>query len=280
MTPNSNTNQAPRETPAYRADVFAPKKHRYCVVVFVLNEGERIRRQLSQMSAFADLMDIIIADGGSTDGSLDPERLSEWQVRAILTKTGPGRLSAQMRMAFSWATEEGYEGVIVIDGSDKDGLEALPNFITLLDEGYDHIQGSRFVPGGRAINTPIGRLLGLRLLHAPLITLAAGERHTDTTNGFRAYSRTLLQDDEIAIYRDIFDSYQLHYHLAIEASRISRFRTIETPVARVYPAKGPIPTKITPLRGNLHVFGVLIMAAAGRYRYQPHLGGPRDRSRK
>lgn len=259
---------APQSVPEYRADVLRPKAHRYCVAVFVINEGERVRKQLAAMKPQSGQIDIVVADGGSTDGSLDNDYLAQNNVRALLTKVGPGKLSAQMRMAFSWALDEGYEGVVVIDGNGKDNVEAIPDFIRLLDEGFDHIQGSRFIDGGRAVNTPIVRLVSVRALHAPLISLAAGKRHTDTTNGFRAYSRRLLADDEVAVFRRVFDTYELHYHLAIESSRLERFRTTETPVTRTYPKGGKTPTKISPIRGNLHVLAVLFRAVSGRYRYQ------------
>lgn len=261
------------EVPDSRADVLAPKAHDYCVFVFVINEGEKVRKQLVRMHELGYDADTVVADGGSTDGSLDLEHLASNGVRALLTKTGPGKLSAQMRMAFAWALREGYRGVVVIDGNGKDDVTAIPDFIRLLDEGYDHVQGSRFIPGGKAINTPLSRLLGLKILHAPLISLASGRRHTDTTNGFRAYSARLLGDERIGTFRDVFQTYELHYHLAIEASRLPEFRVTETPVTRAYPKGGKTPTKISPVKGNLHVLGVLFRAAAGAYRLKE---GPRS----
>lgn len=254
------------EFPDFKEDILSKKNNKYCVFTFVINEGERIQKQLVKMSEFASDIDIIVADGGSTDGSLELDYLKSCNVRALLTKTGPGKLSAQMRMAFAWALNEGYEGVVVVDGNGKDSIENIPDFIKLLDEGYDHIQGSRFVPGGKAVNTPLSREIGLHLIHAPLISLAARKRHTDTTNGFRAYSRKLLLDESIAVFRDVFMTYELHYHLAIESSRSKTYRTVETPVARTYPKKGKTPTKISPVKGNVHVMAVLLRAVTGKYR--------------
>lgn len=259
---------AAAEVPTYRADVIRCKTSRYCVVVFVINEGSKIRKQLATMQSLELGLDVIVADGGSTDGSLDLGYLRDKGIRALLTKTGPGKLSAQMRMAFDWALGEGYTGVIVVDGNGKDDISAIPEFARLLDGGYDHVQGSRFIPGGHAINTPLSRLLGLKLLHAPLISIAARRRHTDTTNGFRAYSARLLGDPEVSVFRDIFVTYELHYHLAIESSRLDRFRVIETPVTRTYPGEGKVPTKISPIRGNSHVLAVLFRAATGNYRFK------------
>lgn len=254
------------EFPDFTLDEFARKNNKYCVCVFVINEGDRIQKQLKSMKNYANSIDIVVADGGSTDGSLELDFLKSQKVRALLTKKAKGKLSAQMRMAFVWALNEGYEGVVVVDGNGKDDISAIPDFTKLLDEGYDHIQGSRFVPGGKAVNTPLSRELGLHLLHAPLISLAARKRHTDTTNGFRAYSAKLLRDQDIAIFRDVFQTYELHYYLAIESSRRKQYKTIETPVTRTYPKAGKTPTKISPIKGNAHVLTVLFKAVAGKYK--------------
>jgi hypothetical protein len=58
--------------------------------------------------------------------------------------------------------------------------------------------------------------------------------------------------------------YELHYYLAIRAARLG-FRVAELPVTRAYPATGPIPTKITPIRGNLRILRQLAAACLGRY---------------
>lgn len=252
--------------PDFDANILSPKKNKYCVCVFVINEGQRVQEQLTQMKKYTNQIDVVVADGGSTDGSLETNFLKKQNVRALLTKKGKGKLSAQMRMAFAWALSEGYEGVVVVDGNGKDDISAIPDFIKNLDDGFDHVQGSRFVPGGKAINTPLSREFGLHLLHAPLISIASRKRHTDTTNGFRAYSAKLLADNEIDIFRDVFTTYELHYYLAIESSRRKQYSTIETPVTRAYPKKGKTPTKISPVKGNLHVLGVLFKAVSGQYK--------------
>jgi dolichol-phosphate mannosyltransferase len=249
---------------AHDRHVLASRAHRYCVAVFCINEGERVRAQLRQMAPLADRIDIVVADGGSTDGSLAIDSLADFRLRALLVKRDVGKLSAQMRMAFGFALEEGYEGIIVIDGNGKDDPSAIPRFIELLDEGYDHIQGSRYVPGGRGIHTPPLRSIGVRLVHAPLISLAARHRYTDTTNGFRAYSRRLLTDPRVQPLRDVFMGYELHYYLAIRAARLG-FSVIETPVTRAYPAHGATPSKIRGLRGNLGILATLWRAVTLRY---------------
>ena len=262
--PNTSELSPAREVPSFEVRYQTEKRNRYAVCVFVINEGEKIRKQLRKMAALAGSVDIIVADGGSTDGSFDGGILEETGVTALLVKTGPGKLSAQMRMAFAYVMERGYEGVIAIDGNGKDGIEAIPAFIQKLDDGFDHIQGSRFVSGGHHKNTPLSRLLGVKLLHSPLISLSAGFRYTDTTNGFRGYSRRFLLDPRVQPFREVFSRYELHYYLAIRAARLG-FRVCEIPVSRCYPDGGKVPTKITGIRGNWLVLKTLLKAFLHRY---------------
>lgn len=252
------------DVPAYKVERFVPRRKRYAVCVFILNEGPRIRRQLQKMAPLAEQFDLIIADGGSTDNGVERRYLQDHGVHALLTKTGPGALSAQMRMAFAYTMNEGYSGVIVIDGNDKDDPAAIPEFGRLLNEGFDHVQGSRFIPGGVHRHTPLSRLLAVRLLHAPVMSLAAGFRYTDTTNGFRAYSRKLLLDPRVQPFRSVFNKYELHYYLAIRAARLG-FKVIETPVTRVYPKGEKTPTKIKGLRGNSLILQTLARACRGDF---------------
>jgi dolichol-phosphate mannosyltransferase len=254
--------------PRYQVLELRPKKCRYAVAIFVINEGEKLLRQLDRMFSLTERVDILVADGGSSDDSTSSENLGRRCVRTLLTKTGPGRLSAQMRMAFDYALEEGYEGVISMDGNNKDDPSAVPAFVEALEGGFDYIQGSRFVPGGIARNTPLVRLLAIRFAHAPLIRRAARFPYTDTTNGFRGYSRRLLSDPRIAPFRDVFSSYELHYYLAIRASRVG-FRVKEIPVTREYPRQGPTPTKIRGLGGYGIVLRDLIRACGHRFDPDP-----------
>ena len=252
------------EVPAFDVVFSGPRRHDVALCVFVLNEGERIRNQVRAMHALQLPVPIVIADGGSTDGALDPAFLQAHGIHTLLVKRGPGRLSAQMRMGLAWCLRQGYHGVVTIDGNGKDDASAVPRFVAALEQGADHLQGSRYVPGGAGINTPLARHLGVTWLHAPLISLAARTRYTDTTNGFRAYSRRFLLDPRVQPFRDIFVGYELHYYLAIRAGRL-RFAVRELPVTRAYPSSGAVPSKITGWRGAVTILKTLWRAVRGAY---------------
>ena len=211
----------------------------------------------------ANLVDIIIVDGGSTDGSLEPLRLQRLGVNTLLLKTGPGKLSAQLRCAYSFCLLRGYKGVVTIDGNNKDDPKAIPLFIGKLNAGCDFVQASRFIPGGEAVNTPLSRNIAIKLIHAPLLSLASGFHWTDTTQGFRAYSAKLLFNEKIGIFRNIFCEYELLAYLSYIAPK-QKFRCIEIPTKRSYP-KEEVPTKISLFKGNLNILNVLIKTCLGHF---------------
>lgn len=255
--------------PRFNESVFSVKAHDYALLIPVINEGERLRQELqrAQAAKVDECADIVILDGGSTDGSADKALLMHLGVNTLLVKQDKGKQGAQLRMGFWWAlfgSGRGYDGIITIDGNNKDSIEDVPSFIAALKEGYGFVQGSRFVKGGKAVNTPLARLFAVRLLHAPVLSLASGFHYTDTTNAFRAYSAAYLKDERVAPLRPVFSSYEMLAYLTVRAPQLG-YKTCEIPVSRSYPAMGKTPTKISTWRGNLELLKTLFCAASGCY---------------
>jgi len=253
------------QVPAMEVPLWLGKKKPYCVVIPVINEGARIKNLLDRMQnqKISEVADILIVDGGSTDDSLETETLKNFNVRGLIVKTGAGKLSAQLRCAYAFSLDQGYQGVITIDGNDKDDPEAIPRFIEELKDGVDFVQASRFLLGGIAENTPKSRDLAIKYIHAPCLSLASGFKWTDTTQGFRAYSRRMLMDYNLSVFRDVFDSYELLAYLSYRAPKLG-YVCRESATIRKYP-EGEVPTKIAGLKGNLEVLRVLLLACLGRY---------------
>lgn len=253
--------------PDFEAKEFFSKSCKYCICIPIINEGKRIHEELRRgmRADITSCADIIICDGGSTDGSVDEGLLKKLKVNSVLVKRGAGRQGAQLRMGFYWALQRGYDGIITIDGNNKDSIESVPLFVEKLDEGYDFVQGSRFIEGGRAVNTPLLRYLAVRFLHAPVISLTAGKWYTDTTNAYRGHSRKYLEDERVDVFRDIFSAYELLAYLSVRADQLG-LRTCEVPVRREYPAVGKLPTKISFLKGNWSLLQVLFGNLFGLYK--------------
>lgn len=254
----------PKQIPSYDVEVIKEKSSDYCLCIPIINEGERIIRELkrAKRANIQKYVDIIICDGGSTDDSI--EKIKALGVSVIITKTGSGKQGAQLRTGFDYALKQKYLGIVTIDGNNKDSIEDVPKFIKKLKKGYDFVQGSRFIQGGQAINTPFYRTIAVRTLHAPLISLTAGKKYTDTTNAFRAYSIRYLKHKDVKPFRDIFSSYELLAYLSVRADQLG-LKTCEIPVTRAYPKKQKTPTKISPIRGNITLFSILLKNAFGAY---------------
>ena len=252
--------------PSFECNEYKEKSSDYCILIPIINEGDRIARELKRAkdSDISSHADIVICDGGSTDGCTDEERLKALDVNTLLIKKDTGKQGAQLRMGIHWALRRGYKGIITIDGNDKDSIEDVPVFIEKLKEGYDFVQGSRFIQGGHAINTPFSRTVAVKLIHAPVISLTAHQRFTDTTNAYRAYSERYLKDERVKPLRDVFMTYELLAYLSVRATQLG-MKACEVPVTRAYPASGHTPTKISPLKGNWELMKILFKNAFGAY---------------
>lgn len=253
--------------PKFHCEEFKHKEHEYCVLIPIINEGERIKKELerAKSSNIHHKVDIILCDGDSTDHSTEFELLKSLEVNTLLIKKDVGKQGAQLRMGIWFALQRGYKGIITIDGNNKDSIEDIPKFIEKLEAGYDLVQGSRFVSGGKAINTPLVRYIAVRLIHAPIISLTARHWFTDTTNAYRAYSKRYLEDKRVAPLRDIFMSYELLAYLSVRATQIG-MRACEIPVTRRYPKKGKTPTKISFVKGNSGLMKILFLNMFGKYK--------------
>ena len=251
-----------KEVPKYKVIFEGPESGEFALVIPVINEGDRISSLLRKIKDLKlSNLDVLIIDGGSTDHSSD--HVKELGVNTLIVKIGEGKLGAQLRCAYDFCLQRKYRGVITIDGNDKDDPEAIPRFIEKLNKGYDFVQASRFIAGGHEINTPFSRKLAIKFIHAPLLSLSSGFQWTDTTQGFRGYSRRLLESKELDIFRDVFRNYELLFFLSHAAPKHG-FKCIELPTKRIYP-QGKVPTKISRISGNFSVLKTLIKVVFGEY---------------
>ena len=172
----------------YEINNILKKKYEYCVLIFCINEGKRLHSQIKKISKLNILADIVIVDGGSTDNTIDENLFLDSNISTVLIKKSYGYLGTQMRIGFDWAIKNDYKGIIVMDGNDKDDPKDINSFINKLKQGFDHIQGSRFVTNGFHQNTPLIRILAIKYIHSIILNFFSKFKYTDTTNGFRGYS--------------------------------------------------------------------------------------------
>lgn len=106
-----------------------------------------------------DVHEVVLVDGGSTDGTPETARQARPDVR-IVHRAGSGRAGA-LAVGIGVAT-----GDIIVtvpaDGS-ADPAE-IPRFVAALVDGADVVKGSRYVDGGSAVAQAPGQAAGDRML--------------------------------------------------------------------------------------------------------------------
>src|SRR2546430_13745358 len=138
-----------------------------------------------------------------------------------------------IKQGYTTALAEGATIIVVMAGNGKDDPMEIPRLTSpITQDGFDYVQGSRFLPGGRGERTPFLRKIFTRLF--PLAwTLLTGVRCTEVTNGFRAYRASILLDPRIDIEQEWLNGYELEYYLHYKVLTLG-YRFAERPVSKVY----------------------------------------------
>jgi len=168
-----------------------------------------------------------------------------------------------IREGIEYGLGKGHKVAVVMAGNNKDDPGEIPRLLTpILNEGYDYVQGSRFLPGGKREKNPFLRGVFSRLF--PFFwTLSTKVRCTDVTNGFRAYKLKIFSDKRINIWQSWLDSYQLEYYIHYKVFTLG-FKMKEVPVSKIYPYrhKGGY-SEISPLRDWWKIVGPLVYLKLG-----------------
>jgi dolichol-phosphate mannosyltransferase len=174
---------------------------------------------------------VLVVDDCSSDGTAEEARTAGAEVITHETRRGVG---AAIRSGIDYARSHGHDVVVVIAGNGKDDPREIPKLVApIKDEGYDYIQGSRYLEGGISGRMPFHRKFGTRLY--PLIfRVLTRFPCTDATNGFRAYRVSLFDDPRIDIWQDWLDTYELEYYIHYKVIKLG-YRVGEVAVSKLYP---------------------------------------------
>ena len=156
------------------------------VVMGTYNEAAAIDTVLSDIAEVTDDRAEVVCVDSSDDRT--PEIAREHGARVI----------EQPPMGYGHAVREAVltperPVIVTTDCDDTYPMERLPEFLDLINEGYDVVSGDRLYHGAAAM--PAFNRLG-NAAFAAVASVLAGERVHDTTTGMRAYRRDLLHDIE------------------------------------------------------------------------------------
>jgi glycosyltransferase involved in cell wall biosynthesis len=156
------------------------------VVMGTYNEEAAVGTVLSDIAEVTDDRAEVVCVDSSDDRT--PEIAREHGARVI----------EQPPMGYGHAVREAVltperPVVVTTDCDDTYPMERLPQFLDLINEGYDVVSGDRLYHGAAAM--PAFNRFG-NAAFALAASVLAGERVHDTTTGMRAYRRELLHDIE------------------------------------------------------------------------------------
>jgi glycosyltransferase involved in cell wall biosynthesis len=193
---------------------------RVLVIVPAHDEEESLPRTLAELAAAVPELDCLVVDDGSHDATACVAAEHGVDVLRHPFNLGVG---GALQTGFRWAVERGYDIGVQLDADGQHDPACLEALLEPVRSGRCDVSiGSRYVrdSGYRA---PLARRAGM-VLFSGLVSAALGTPITDTTSGFRAYARRVMEVCQHDFPWDFPDA-----PLLIRLGR-SGFRLAEVPV--------------------------------------------------
>lgn len=232
---------------------------RILAVLCAYNEGNKIGKALERFDR-PYVTEVIVIDDGSTDAT---SRVALGKGVKVIKHDQRRGAGAAIKTAIKYARENRFDILVILAGNDKDRPEEIPCLLKpIIEEGYDFVQGSRYLKGGSYGNMPFYRQIATRFMHPLLFSLVTGRWITDSTNGFRAIRLSIFDDRRINIHQDWLDKYELEPYIFYKAIKLS-YKVKEVPVTKIYPPKELGYTKMKPITGWWSIIRPSIYLALG-----------------
>jgi dolichol-phosphate mannosyltransferase len=184
----------------------------------------------------------------------------------IIENSARNGIGFAIKEGYRYALSHGFDLIVVMAGNGKDDPREIPRLTEPISKnGYDYVQGSRFLPGGRGEKTPFLRRIFTRLFPFAW-TFLTGVRCTEVTNGFRAYRASILGDPGINIWQDWLNGYELEYYLHYKVLTLG-YKFTERPVSKIYShTKRESYSHISPLKDWQQIVGPIVLLRLGARR--------------
>ena len=170
-----------------------------CIAVIIptYNERDNINPITERVLSAIPEADLFIIDDNSPDGTgkIADELAAADERIHVVHRPGKDGLATAYRTGFQAALEEGYPTIVEIDADCSHQPEELPRLLRGL-AGADVVLGSRWVPGGAALNWPKSRAILSRAGNAYARVMLGIPLH-DMTGGYRVYRASALRKIEL-----------------------------------------------------------------------------------
>lgn len=164
------------------------------VIIPTYNERENIEKMVEYISSLDVDFDILVVDDNSPDGTGDAvESLQKRykNLNLIRRKAKLGLGTAYIK-GFKWALEKNYDIICEMDADFSHNPEDLVRLYHTCMNGIDLAIGSRYISGVNVVNWPLGRVI-MSYMASIYVRMVTGLKVKDTTAGFKAYKREVLE---------------------------------------------------------------------------------------
>jgi dolichol-phosphate mannosyltransferase len=219
------------------------KDHWIVAIIPAHNEEAKIGRVVDR--AISSVVDaVFVVDDCSTDATATVARSRGATVLTHARRRGVG---AALRTGIEHARRAGYDVAVILAGNNKDDPAEIPRLLDpIADDRCDLVMGSRYLPGGGCGgDMPLYRRLATRM-HPWFMSRFSGKRVTESTNGFRAFRLSLLDDVRINLRQRWLDTYGLEVYLLWKTIKLG-YRHAEVPCTKNYPRRNEGYTKMRPV---------------------------------
>jgi dolichol-phosphate mannosyltransferase len=208
---------------------------RVLVIIPTYQERENIEPIVERVLASVPSAHVLVVDDGSPDGTgKAADAMADEDPRVhVLHRTEKAGLGAAYIAGFDWALDAGYGVLVEMDADGSHAPEQLPRLLAALDQA-DLVLGSRWVPGGAAVNWPRRREL-LSRGGSLYSRMALGISLRDATGGYRAFRREVLEGIDYAAVAS--EGYCFQVDLARRAID-GGYRVVEVPITFVERVRG------------------------------------------
>jgi glycosyltransferase involved in cell wall biosynthesis len=165
------------------------------VIVPTYNEKENIERLIHELLALPIACEVIVVDDNSPDGTgIIAERLADENPGRVhvVHRAGKLGLGTAYIAGFHQAIALRSDLVVTMDADFSHPPSAIPAMVDKIAAGYDLVIGSRYVPGGQAVECTLPRKI-LSWGANAFARFMLGLKAHDATAGFRCYRREVLE---------------------------------------------------------------------------------------
>jgi len=164
------------------------------VIIPTYNEKENIESIIDAVSSLSVPFDIMIIDDNSPDGTGEIVRglQEKYKNLHLIEREEKLGLGTAYISGFKWALEKGYDLVYEMDADFSHNPRDLERLYATCMDGVDLAIGSRYISGVNVVNWPLGRVL-MSYMASIYVRIITGMKIKDTTAGFKAYKRKILE---------------------------------------------------------------------------------------